>query len=32
MKAEHITLPDWHRVMMNRETESETMRNVAFID
>lgn len=27
-----ITLPDWHRVIMNTETETETMRNVAFID
>ena len=27
-----ITLPDWHRVVMNTETETETMRNVAFID
>ncbi len=27
-----ITLPDWHRVAMNTESETETMRNVAFID
>jgi hypothetical protein len=27
-----ITLPDWHRVVLNTETETETMRNVAFID
>jgi len=27
-----ITLSDWHRVVMNTETETETMRNVAFID
>lgn len=27
-----ITLPDWHRVVLNAETETETMRNVAFID
>jgi len=27
-----ITLPDWHRVVMNTETETDTMRNVAFID
>jgi hypothetical protein len=27
-----IALRDWHRVVMNRETETETMRNVAFID
>jgi hypothetical protein len=27
-----ITLPDWHRVMLNTETETPTMRNVAFID
>jgi hypothetical protein len=27
-----ITLPDWHRVIMNTETETETMRHVAFID
>jgi hypothetical protein len=32
--ADHanITLPFWHRVMMNTETETDTMRNVAFID
>lgn len=27
-----ITLPGWHRVVLNTETETETMRNVAFID
>ena len=27
-----ITLSDWHRVTMNTETETDTMRNVAFID
>ena len=27
-----IRLPDWHRVVLNTETETETMRNVAFID
>jgi hypothetical protein len=27
-----ITLPCWHRVMMNTETQSRTMRNVAFLD
>jgi len=27
-----ITLPDWHRVVMNTETETDTMRNVAFLD
>ena len=27
-----ILLPDWHRVVMNTETETEAMRNVAFID
>ena len=27
-----IVLPDWHRVALNTETETETMRNVAFID
>jgi hypothetical protein len=27
-----ITLSDWHRVAMNTETETDTMRNVAFID
>jgi len=27
-----ITLPDWHRVVLNTETETESMRNVAFID
>jgi hypothetical protein len=32
--ADHatITLPDWHRVVLNTETETDTMRNVAFID
>ena len=27
-----ITLPHWHRVMMNTETQSRTMANVAFLD
>ena len=27
-----ITLPFWHRVLMNTETESRTMGNVAFLD
>jgi hypothetical protein len=27
-----ITLADWHRVVLNTETETDTMRNVAFID
>jgi hypothetical protein len=27
-----ITLSAWHRVAMNTETETDTMRNVAFID
>jgi hypothetical protein len=27
-----IILSDWHRVAMNTETETDTMRNVAFID
>ena len=27
-----ITLPDWHRVMLNTETETDAMSNVAFID
>jgi len=27
-----ITLPDWHRVVLNTETETDTMRNVAFLD
>ena len=27
-----IRLPDWHRVVLNTETETETMGNVAFID
>ena len=27
-----ITLSDWHRVAMNTETETDTMRNLAFID
>ena len=32
--ADHatITLPFWHRVMMNTETQSRTMHNVAFLD
>jgi hypothetical protein len=32
--ADHatITLPFWHRVMINTETESRTMANVAFLD
>ena len=32
--ADHatITLPFWHRVMMNTETQSRTMANVAFVD
>jgi hypothetical protein len=32
--ADHatITLPFWHRVMMNTETQSATMRKVAFLD
>lgn len=32
--ADHktITLDDWHRVLMNTETESVAMRHVAFID
>jgi len=32
--ADHatITLPFWHRVMMNTETQSRTMRNLAFLD
>ena len=32
--ADHatITLLFWHRVMMNTETQSRTMRNVAFLD
>lgn len=32
--ADHatITLPDWHRVVLNTETETETMSHVAFID
>jgi len=32
--ADHatITLPFWHRVLMNTETQSRTMRNVAFLD
>lgn len=29
---ETITLPFWHRVIMNTETQSRTMRNVAFLD
>jgi len=27
-----ITLPDWHRVVLNTETETDAMRNMAFID
>jgi len=27
-----ISLPFWHRVIMNTETQSQTMRNVAFLD
>jgi hypothetical protein len=27
-----LTLPFWHRVIMNTETESRTMANVAFLD
>lgn len=27
-----ILLPDWHRVVMNTETQSRAMRNVAFLD
>jgi hypothetical protein len=27
-----ITLPFWHRVIMNTETQSRTMANVAFLD
>lgn len=27
-----ITLPDWHQVVLNTETETDAMRNVAFID
>ena len=27
-----ITLPFWHRVNMNTETQSRTMANVAFLD
>ena len=32
--ADHatITLPFWHRVMMNTETQSRTMQFVAFLD
>jgi hypothetical protein len=32
--ADHatITLPVWHRVTMNTETQSRTMANVAFLD
>ena len=29
---ETITLPVWHRVIMNTETQSRTMANVAFLD
>jgi hypothetical protein len=27
-----VTLPVWHRVLMNTETQSRTMANVAFLD
>jgi hypothetical protein len=27
-----ITLPGWHRVVMNTEAQSRAMRNVAFLD
>jgi len=27
-----ITLPCWHRVLMNTETQSRTTANVAFLD
>jgi hypothetical protein len=27
-----IHLPDWHRVVMNTETEAPAMRSVAFLD
>ncbi len=27
-----ITLPTWHRVLMNTETQSRTMAKVAFLD
>jgi hypothetical protein len=27
-----ITLPCWHRVVMNTETQSGFMRNLAFLD
>ena len=27
-----ITLPFWHRVLMNTETQSEAMARVAFLD
>ena len=32
--ADHatITLPFWHRVLMNTETQSRTMRFMAFLD
>ena len=32
--ADHatITLPDWHRVLMNTETQAIAMRHVAFLD
>jgi hypothetical protein len=32
--ADHavITLPSWHRVVMNTETQTRTMANVAFLD
>jgi hypothetical protein len=29
---ETITLPFWHRVIMNTETRSRTMARVAFLD
>jgi hypothetical protein len=29
---ETITLPFWHRVIMNTETRSRTMAKVAFLD
>ena len=29
---ETIDLPFWHRVLMNTETQSRTMANVAFLD
>jgi len=32
--SDHVTisLPCWHRVLMNTETQTRTMRNVAFLD